>query len=131
MAVIVRVRDEIPGGARSPAVEVCLEPPPRTVRELIRQCVEREVARRSTTPPVSPPLRVELAEKERLLNGERSLHQPPLDVEEQFRRACQAFQAQRVILLIGERQALELEEPVEVTSGCEITFLGLVPLIGG
>lgn len=131
MAVMVRVRDEIPGRARGPAFEMWLEPAPRTVRELIRLCVEQEVTRVQASRPVAAPVRVERDEKERLLNGERSLNQPPLDVEEQFRKACQAFQAQRVILLIGERQALALEEPVEVTSGCEIVFLGLVPLIGG
>ncbi len=131
MAVMVRVRDEIPGRARGPAFEMWLEPAPPTVRELIRRCVEQEAARVQASPAVAAPVLVERDEKERLLNGERSLNQPPLDVEEQFRRACQAFQAQRVILLLGERQALALEEPVEVASGSEITFLRLVPLIGG
>lgn len=126
------MREEVPGGARSVAAEVWLDPAPRTVRELIRRCLEQEVARQHPSPPPKAvTLRVQPEEAERLLNGERSLKQPLLDVEEQFRKACQAFQAQRVILLIGERQALALEEAVELAPGCEITFLRLVPLMGG
>ncbi len=46
-------------------------------------------------------------------------------------RALKAFTANGLIVLVGDRQVTELDEEVEVTADTEVTFLRLIPLVGG
>jgi hypothetical protein len=54
-----------------------------------------------------------------------------LDWEEHFTLALQAFQANRFLLLVDDRQVTDLTEVVELRHDSTITFLKLVPLVGG
>ena len=46
-------------------------------------------------------------------------------------RALRAFAGNGLIVLVGDRQLTELDEEVEVTADTEVTFLRLIPLVGG
>ena len=51
--------------------------------------------------------------------------------EDQFDLACRAFESNGFFVLIGDRQAEELDEEFSVALDTEITFVKLVPLVGG
>ncbi|WP_329118302.1 hypothetical protein [Streptomyces sp. NBC_01465] len=53
------------------------------------------------------------------------------DPERQFERALTAFGRNGFVVLVGERQVEELDEEIELPAGTEVTFLKLVPLVGG
>jgi hypothetical protein len=65
------------------------------------------------------------------LNGFKVKPGRKIDWKAQFEKACEAFTRNRVLILVADRQAAGLEETVELTRGVEVTFLRLVPLVGG
>ena len=52
----------------------------------------------------------------------------PVDYLDQ---AVQAFQRNGFILLVDDRQLTDLEEEVVLKPGSQVTFLRLIPLVGG
>ncbi|WP_117212694.1 hypothetical protein [Allorhizocola rhizosphaerae] len=51
--------------------------------------------------------------------------------ERQFALAVQAFSRNGFIVLVDDRQVEELDDVIDLRMGTEITFLELVPLVGG
>ena len=68
---------------------------------------------------------------ERTLNGLRQRTGRRIGAAEQRRQALEAFLRNGFILLIDDRQVMGLDEPIEVGPETEVTFLKLVPLVGG
>jgi hypothetical protein len=130
----VRVRDETTaGGGRHPAHELLLrlESERLTVRELIRSRVWQEVSEyNARTDGVFRGL-VQPTEAERELNGYRLPRGRRIDFDAQFAAALEAFERNRVLLLVDDRQFESLDEEVELRAASEVTFLRLVPLAGG
>ncbi|MEO1279396.1 MAG: hypothetical protein AAFV77_10620, partial [Planctomycetota bacterium] len=54
-----------------------------------------------------------------------------IDWKAQFELATEAFEDRRVLVLVGEKQATDLDEAFTISPGLEVTFLRLVPLVGG
>ena len=54
-----------------------------------------------------------------------------VDPHRQYDRAVEAFGRNRFIVLVDDRQVEDLDVQVELRTGTEITFLRLVPLVGG
>lgn len=103
-----------------------------TVRELIRSRVYQEVQDynlRKTTAPFRG--LVQPSPTEQALNKSGSSSPRELDWKRQFAAACEAFAAGRVLILIDEHQAEDLEEAIVIAPGTDVAFLKLVPLVGG
>jgi hypothetical protein len=71
------------------------------------------------------------ADAERTLNGFRLRARRAIDAEEQCEKALEAFCRNGFILLVNDRQVEELDETIEVGPETSVTFLKLVPLVGG
>jgi len=54
-----------------------------------------------------------------------------IDWQEQHKRALEAFGRNGFFVLIGDRQADKLDEEFEVKVDTEVSFVKLVPLVGG
>ena len=69
---------------------------------------------------------------ERALNGDPA-EQPRRRVnpERQVALAEQAFTRNGFVVLVGDRQVEELDDEVDLSRDTEVTFLKLVPLVGG
>jgi hypothetical protein len=136
MSITLIVRDEVLGAPEDAArhSELVLPAERLTVRELIRERVYQEVqdhnvrvARDGATTfrgLVAPNGAVPAPDG--LQPATRSIDWRP-----QFERACQAFQAQQMLVLVGERQVTSLDEHVAVAPRTEVVFVKLVPLVGG
>jgi hypothetical protein len=74
---------------------------------------------------------VQPTEAERTLNGYRlkSIHR--LDWQAQYEQAIEAFARHSYIVLVNDRQVADLDALVELHTETEVTFLKLVPLVGG
>lgn len=68
---------------------------------------------------------------ERVLNGYQVKQRREIDWEQQFSRACEAFERNGFFLLVGDRQGGSLDEAFEVRVDTEVQFVKLTPLVGG
>lgn len=128
--VMVNVVDETTTGGRRDAWHLEIFEERLPLREVIRRRVFQEVAELNARRSSRYPGLVEPTETERTLNGAR--REPRrLVAEEQYARALEAFGRNGFVVLVGDEQVDGLDAQVELRAGTEITFLRLVPLVGG
>jgi hypothetical protein len=125
------VFDEVTGKGRGEPILLEFLTDNITVRELIRQRVFQEV--KDYNAGGSPVFRglVQPTDSEEALNGYKVNRSRTLDWKPQFEEACQAFEATQVLVLVDDRQAESLDDEITITPQTEVTFLKLVPLVGG
>lgn len=134
MTYTVQVLDETTARPRpQPAMTLEFEEETVTVRELIRrriyeECLEYNAGQRQAFEGLVTP---EAAE--RALNGQKAGRGHILDWQQQFRKAVEGFERNGLIVLVGDEQAIDLEQPVQLTlrEPLDVTFIKLIPLIGG
>jgi hypothetical protein len=102
-----------------------------TIRELIRTRVYQEVRDYNLRQPEFFRGLVQPTDAERTLNGFRVRSGRRLDPEKQFGRAIESFYRNGFLVLVDDRQVEELEEEIEIRPDTRVTFLTLVPLVGG
>jgi hypothetical protein len=102
-----------------------------TVRELIRTRVYEEVRDYNLRQPEYFRGLVQPTDAERTLNGFRVRRGRRLDPDKQFEGAIGSFYRNGFLVLVDDRQVDELEEEIEVGEETTVTFLKLVPLVGG
>ena len=103
-----------------------------TVRELITRRVQEEVREynRAAERGVFVGL-VQPTDAEAALNGYRMRTRRELSWERQRDAALAAFQANGFFVLVDDRQVESLDERIRVGVGTEVSFIKLVPLVGG
>ena len=120
MHVSLTVHDETTSGSRvaGPTLEFPTER--ITVRELIRERVYQEVQdhnRRSAKVPGGG------------LGYRGEVHE--VDWGPRFRKACRAFEEGKLLIIVGDRQVEGLDAVVGLERMTSVTFLRLIPLVGG
>ena len=129
MPLSVAVLDETTSGTRRDAGALQFESSASTLREIIRQRVQQEVERFNQSDVEAFHGLVEPGETERILNGVRERRY--LNWQEQFARALAVFERNGFLVLVDDRQITGLDEKIPLTRQSTVTFLRLVPLIGG
>ncbi|WP_305788664.1 hypothetical protein [Symbioplanes lichenis] len=126
-----RLRDETMTG-REIATRTLPDLPDRiTARELLRLRVRDEVARHNAAGGdvfqglVRPSAATETAQGFRLPGAHR------IDWEQQADIACAAFAGNGFVLLTSDRQIEDLDEWIDLRHDNEISFIRLIPLVGG
>lgn len=125
------VKDESATGKETG--RILLEDLPSTVsvRDLVRFRVREEVARHNSRPaPVFYGL-VQPSDSEVELNGYRLREKRKLDWEKQADVAVKAFAKNGYFVIVDGRQVESLDETVTITADTEVSFVRLVPLVGG
>ena len=102
-----------------------------TVRELIRARVFQEVKDYNAKKPEYFRGLVEPSEAERTLNGLRLPKKKVVDWKKQYDLAIESFKQNGFIVLIDDKQAEGLDEEIELGAGTHVSFLKLIPLVGG
>ena len=127
------VRDETTTGKELATLDLQLDAEQVTVAELIRARVHQEVRAHNAASAAAPQFNglVRPERTERELNGERSGRRRPVDAERQTEVALNAFERGQILLLVDDRQVEELDHEVTLRPGATVTFLKLVPLVGG
>ena len=141
MPATLSIRDEAPSGEKSGPLVVEFLTETITVRELIRGRVYQEVqdhnqavqARAGAAPA---PL-VRPTEEEERLNGpaaersERQVRRRQVNWKRQHEIACDAFDRGGFLVLVDDEQKTSLDDEFTIRPGTEVTFLKLMPLVGG
>jgi hypothetical protein len=102
-----------------------------TVREIIRARIWQEVTDYNQRLPQVFHGLVQPADAERVLCGAKLRTPRVIDWEVQFHRACEAFEANRFLILIGRRRAESLDQEFHIGVETEVQFVKLTPLVGG
>ncbi len=135
MARTVIVRDQFIGGGTSNEFSLDFLTEHIDVRELIRSRVFQEVrdfnvAHKLDSGKTFQGL-VEPTDAEKTANGYRLKTSREIDWKEQFDQAVKAFENNRIIILVNNKQAESLDERIEVRTDTVVVFLRLTQLVGG
>src|SRR5262245_19450930 len=102
-----------------------------SIRELIRLRVSQEVEEFNSRQPVVFRMLVQPNDTERTLNGFK-FHKPrPVNSATQYEKAIEAFEGNGFIVIVDDRQVERLEDEIALRPETSVTFLKLVPLVGG
>ena len=102
-----------------------------TVRELIRSRVYQEVQDYNRRQPETFQGLVQPTDAEQTLNGFHVRDHRQIDWKKQFDRACDAFERNGFFVLVDQRQPESLDEEITVGPETRVSFVKLVPLVGG
>jgi hypothetical protein len=129
----VVVRDELIFRVGPPPVEFVLDLPNDhpTVRELIRTRVEQEVAAFNVQQAEYFQGLIQPTAAELTLNGYRMPRQRRVDPAEQVEQALAAFERNGFVILVDDQQVNRLDDRVALRPTTVVTFLKLIPLVGG
>jgi hypothetical protein len=102
-----------------------------SLRELLRRRIYQEVTDYNAKQSKYFHGLVQPTDAERTLNGYRlkTVHQ--LDWQAQYDKALEAFRYRGYILLVNDKQVADLDAPIELHARTKVTFLKLIPLVGG
>lgn len=117
----------------TPARQLDFDTETVTIRELIRRRVYEECTEYNASNGQRFRGLVTPEGMERELNTPTQKRHTRVNWEKQYAKAQEAFQRNGIIILIGDQQAEGLDEQVTLKLGepLEVTFLKLVPLVGG
>ncbi|QOY85698.1 hypothetical protein [Paludibaculum fermentans] len=134
--MLLCIRDETPSGQSLHEVSVEFLTERITVRELIRERVHQEVRafNRRDDGKAFQGL-VQPTETERVLNSDKAeprfRKRAPIDWEAQFARALDGFARNAYFVIVDDRQVESLDEEIAAGPSTKISFVKLVPLVGG
>ncbi len=117
------------GGATEWALELLTERV--TVRELIRSRVYQEVTEYNARQAGLFRGLVQPRDAERTREGFRLRSPRRIDWTEQYESALDAFARNGFLLLVDDRQVTDLDAEIELRHDTDVSFLRLVPLVGG
>ena len=131
MATALTIHDQGTSGGRIRSFKLHLASERITVRELIERRITQEVEEYNRAQPEYFQGLVQPTDAERVLNGYRLRRKRMLDAAEQRTSAIEAFQRNGFFVLVDNRQLEGLDDEIAVRPDTEVSFVKLVPLIGG
>lgn len=129
MASITIIDESTMGQKQTWSLDVLEETLP--LREIIRRRIYQEVTEFNAKQSLYFRGLVQPGDTERSLNGYRLKKAQKINWEAQYQRAIEAFTGHGYIVLVDEKQVDDLDAPIALHAGAEVTFFKLVPLVGG
>jgi hypothetical protein len=127
----VMIADETSAGAETARLLLQGVPSPVTLRELIKLRVREEVARHNADPVPRFNGLVRPSAAETTLNGYLDEKRRRISWERQAEVAIEAFERNGFFVFVGDRQVGDLQEELTLADTDVVTFVRLVPLVGG
>jgi len=131
MGTALTIHDETTSGQKTNTFTIDCLTERLTVRDLIKARIYQEVQDYNLKEPEYFRGLVEPTNAERVLNGFKLKARRKLDWKEQYQRALEAFERNGFFVLVGDRQAESLDQDFLVKVDTEVSFVKLVPLVGG
>ena len=131
MTATLTIHDETAAGRRTEALTLDFLTERITARALIRSRVYQEVKDYNTKRPEYFRGLVEPVDAERVLDGYKLRKERRIDWEKQYELALETFERNGFFILVGGRQVEELDEEIEIRVDTKVSFVKLVPLVGG
>ena len=131
MNYLLKIKDETSDG-KSISESVIQFPVERiTVKALIEARVYQEVTSYNAGKSAQFKGLVQPSESEVMLNGFRLPNGITVDQGKQTQTAISAFKSNGFFLLVNDKQVTELDDFILITPNTVVSFLKLIPLVGG
>jgi len=137
MSTVVTIADETMSGSTLNEFSLEFLTECVTVRELIRARIYQEVTEHNARQASKTGMLIEFrglvqpAGSERTGSGSRLRKPRKIDWQEQYANAIKGFQANGFLVLVDDRQLVDLDEEVTLQVDSRVSFLRLVALVGG
>src|SRR5215469_2271029 len=131
MPTTLTIHDETTSGGKTNTFTLDCLTETLTVRELIRARIYQEVQDYNLKEPEYFRGLVEPTNAEKVLNGFKLKAKRKIDWQQQYEKALEAFERNGFFVLVGDQQAETLDQQFEVKVDTEVSFVKLVPLVGG
>ena len=131
MIAIVVVYDESSSGERLNTVRLRLPTMQVSLRDLIRARVQQEAQRFNLERPVVFRALVQPSEAQEIDRGFRLAQHRDVDWERQADAALDAFGNRSFFVLLNGRDVDDLDASVDLSPPNEISFVRMMPVIGG
>ena len=131
MSATLTIKDETAYGESTNTFLLNLMTERISIRELIRERVYEEVRQYNASLPEYFKGLVQPTEAETTLNGYKVRNRRRIDWENQYALAIEAFERNGFFVLVDDHQAGNLDEEILITPTTEVSFVKLVPLVGG
>ena len=131
--MLLTIRDETASGSVTNELTLDVLTESVSVRELIRSRVYQEVNDYNLRQRQDAEFRglVTPADAQRSPHGVRLRPGREIDFKDQFSKACEAFERNGFFILIDDKQAESLDEEVTLRHDSKVSFVKLLPLVGG
>jgi hypothetical protein len=129
--VDITVADATAPGRETARLLLAGVPSPVALRDLILFRVREEVARYNANPTPRFNGLVQPVNAEVVLNGYALAQPHRIDWEQQANAALEAFGRNGFFVFVGDRQVEDLDEQLTLREADVISFVRLVPLVGG
>ena len=131
MAAVITIWDETPIGKPVRSFKLELASARISVRDILKRRIQEEVRQYNEELPGYFHGLVQPTDAESTLNGYRMRQRKQIDWEDQYQKALKAFENNGFFLLVDDRQVEKLDDEFAVTADTRISFVKLVPLVGG
>ena len=131
MATTLTCYDEAMNGDKQDAFTIELASAQTTLREIIRSRIYQEVSDYNQHKGDIFKGLVKPSDTEQVLNGYKLKKPRLINWEEQADNAIQAFLRNGFFVMIDNKQRTELDEIITITPETMVSFVKLVPLVGG
>lgn len=131
MPATLKIHDETSSGQKTNTFTLDCLTERMTVRELIRARIYQEVQDYNLKTPEYFRGLVEPTQAEKTLNGYKLKHHRKIDWQEQYDKALDAFSRNGFFVIVGDKQAESLDDEFAVKVDTEVSFVKLMPLVGG
>lgn len=125
------ITDTTPTGTETGRLLLEDVPEGGTLRDVIRHRVREEVARYNAGPDVRFNGLVRPTDAESAAHGYERRRPRRLDWEKQAAVALESFRHNGFFVFVGDRQVTDLDEQLTLAETDEVSFVRLVPLVGG
>ncbi len=131
MTTSITIRDELPFGKVVNELELVVADEQISLRELLRNRVFEEVQLYNLSQPTHFKGLVQPTDTEVSLNGFRMRQPRKIQWEQQYQRAIEAFESNGFMVIVDDHQVDDLDEMIHIRPETQVSFLKLVPLVGG
>uniref|UniRef100_B8HT70 Uncharacterized protein n=1 Tax=Cyanothece sp. (strain PCC 7425 / ATCC 29141) TaxID=395961 RepID=B8HT70_CYAP4 len=131
MPATLTLYDETTLGEKRAALTLSFDTTRISVRDLIRDRVYNEVWDYNQNKTGIFRGLVQPTDSERQLNGFKLKQPRQINWEEQYQKALAAFENNSFVILVGDRQVDDLDTEIEISDQTQVSFLKLIPLVGG
>ncbi len=128
---ILRIRDETAMGQVIYEFDLLLSKPQVSVKEIISERVKLEVENYRNKKKSKGYSLFEVDKVEQIFNKYDLKITSKLNIEKQVAIALRAFDSNEYFIIIDITQVDSLEQRVDITDNLQVSFLKLVPIMGG
>ncbi|MDH5692857.1 MAG: hypothetical protein OEZ47_07115 [Gammaproteobacteria bacterium] len=131
MNAVLVIKDETARGEQINTVRLSLVSERLSVKELISRRVQQEVEQFNLKRPVCFKALVKPKDAEETTQGFRLAVHHDLDWEIQVETAIEAFKQKCFFIMVNGKELSDLDDEVVITDTTEISFIRLMPIVGG